>query len=97
MFIYALFHAHCSSLGFFYGGGFFFYSVFRFHLIVFYVYVCSCMRGRLGACAGVRVCVYVYILYVFVYMYYVVYICVHICVYIYTISFFLNIKSKIIC
>ena len=74
--------------------GFFFYSVFHFHLIVFYVYVCSGVRGCLGACAGVRVCVYVYILYVCVCigtMWYI-YICVYIYVYIYTISFLLKHK-----
>ena len=49
------------------------------------------MHGCLGAHAGMRVCVYEYVLYVCVYMNYLVYrwyICTYICVYIYTISFF---------
>ena len=51
-------------LVFFCVGGFFFYSVFHCNWIVFYVYVGSCMRGCLGACAGMCVCVYEYVLYV---------------------------------
>ena len=64
-------------------GGFFFYSVFHCNLIVFYVYVGSCMRGCLGACAGMRVCVYEYVLYVCVcistmwYIYVYIYICIY--------------------
>ena len=62
-----------------------------FHLIVFCVYVWSCMRGCLGGCAAC-ICVYVYIVCMCVYMYYVVYMyvcmCICICVGIYTISFF---------
>ena len=44
--------------------GFSLFSLFHYNWIVFYVYVGSCMSGCLGACAGMRVCVYEYVLYV---------------------------------